>query len=181
MIFFLKMFKGEILSFLLILVLLISTCFLSFKLFFQKEKILFIERTSKSTRVLEETHVTPLEIKIFIRRFLVICLNYHEKNYLEHIESAGNLMSPRLWNEKKEELLNVYKEVKAKKLEQGADILEIKAIGENEFEILAYVSLYEKEVKTFKKKFKIFLTLKEAKRTKLNVWGLEVENFKIDL
>ena len=181
MIFFLRMFKSEILNFLLIGLLFVLISVLSFKLFFQEKKILILERTSKGTKVLDKSSVTSLEVKVFLRRFLVLSLNYHEKSFLKHMERAGNLMSLRFWNEKKKELLELQREVSLKKIEQQAEILEIKAVSEKNFEALVSITLFEKQKKTFHKKIKVFLTLKEAKRTKSNVWGVEVEALKFKL
>ena len=182
MIFFYKIFKSDILTLFLIFSLTFACLILSAKLIFQKEKLLVIETSSKGIRLVKSDFKPQDEEKfIFLRRFFTILLNYDPKTYQDHIEKAGSLMSQSLWNKKKEEFLKTNKEVKEKNLEQQTEVLDIKEVEKNRFKVSIHFYFFIKGKIKSSGKATALVTIKETRRTRLNVWGYEVSYVEFNM
>lgn len=146
--------------------------------FMNRENVVLIGKTKDSYQLMDKEEKDPLEVENFIRHFIALTLNFDEKSYKRHISLSGDLMTESLWKKKKPEFKEMMNFIKEFKVIQSSELLGIKKIKTNRYEVKIRSYLYKKGVLKEKNKF-ILLSLKEGKRSYANPWRYSVKNVEV--
>ena len=143
-----------------------------------REKVILIGKTKNSYQLIDKKEKDPLEIENFIRHFLGLTLNFDEESYKRHISLSGDLMTEALWKRKKPELKEMMSFIKEYKVIQSSELLEIRKIKSNHYEVKIRNYLFKKGVLKEKDKF-ILLSLTDNKRSYANPWRYSVKSVEV--
>lgn len=146
--------------------------------FENKTQTILIGKTEGSYQLIKEDKKDPLEIESFIRHFLGLTLNFDEKSYKRNISLAGDLMTENLWRKKKAQFKEMAGFIKENKVIQSSELLEIKKLKTNHYEIKVKNYLFKKGILKEKKKL-LSLSLRENKRSFENPWRYSVSSIEV--
>jgi hypothetical protein len=186
----------EIIKTLLIVTwIFITIVSLLFNLRKQEDKIVIIRETPSGNYIIpEENHkkeadkdkkqpwdsvidAESLHKVNFIKRYLALIYNFDKSSVEDQLSKGTDLMSASLY-EKSLQDLNVLKEGILKNKEnmtQSFEIISITKVSPLVFDIDGRISTL-KDGKDYRFDYVIKLVLRDAKKTRLNPWGWEVEN-----
>ena len=176
--FFILFYKNELAVISLIISLFIYGLVASFLAFQNKSKVILIGKTGNAYQLITDEKKDPIETRNFIRHFLALTLNFDEQSYKRHISLAGDLMTKRLWETKKFEFKEMADFIKQNKVIQSSEVLSIKKVRTNHYDIQIKNYLFKKGVLTKKTKL-ILLSLTDNKRSYNNPWRHSVSNVEI--
>ena len=150
----------------------------SFLAFKNKSQVILIGKTKNSYQLIEKETKDTLEIENFIRHFLGLTLNFDEKSYKRNISLAGDLMTEILWKKKKPEFKEMAGFIKENKVVQSSELLGIKKLKTNHYEVKVKNYLFKKGILKEKKKT-LSLSLTGNERSFENPWRYSVENIEV--
>ena len=171
-------YRNEIVFCLLIIGLVLWGAVATVSAFKNKGKTILISQTEGFYQVIGEKKKSPLETENFIRHFLGLTLNFDNESYRRHISLAGDLMTESLWKKKKLEFQETAGFVKKNKIIQSSEILGIKKIKANSYEVKIRNYLFKNGSMKEKNKL-ILLSLTESKRSFENPWRHSVSNVEV--
>ena len=146
--------------------------------FTNREKVVLIGKTKHSYQLIDKKEKDPLEIENFIRHFIALTLNFDEKSYKRHISLSGDLMTEEFWKKKKPEFKEMMSFIKEFKVIQSSELLGIKKIKINSYEIKIRSYLFKKGILKEKDKF-ILLSLTDNQRNYANPWRYSVKGVEV--
>ena len=162
--FLIKLYKSEMILFLLIGSLFIWGIIASLLAFKNKTQVFLIGKTDESYQLITDEEKTPIETGNFIRHFLALILNFNDESYKKHISLAGDLMTERLWEKKESEFIQMSDFIKKNKVTQSAEVLKIQKVKSNLYEATIKNYLFKNGILTEKNKF-ISLSLVDNQRS----------------
>ena len=177
-----KLFKFEMILISLIITLLFWGLTTSFLAFQNKSQVVLIGKTKEGFKLIsglaDKEDKGSLEAVNFIRHFIALAFNFDKKSYVQHISLAGDLMSESLWNTKKPEFKETAGFIKKNKIIQSSELISIKKLSANKYEVEIISYLFKKENLTKKNKI-IIMSLIHNKRSIENPWRYHVSEFEI--
>lgn len=122
---------------------------------------------SRNDRYIQE------ELKSFLKEYISRAFTYNEKNYSEQISKSADLMSNKLWEEKRSQLIGLGEKLKNETLEQTAKIESLDLLEGGQIEGVLFIQVNQKLNKqTFR--VKISFQVKPKERSPMNPWGYEL-------
>ena len=146
--------------------------------FTNRQKVILIGKTKGSYHLIDKEEKDPLELENFIRHFLALTLNFDEESYKRHISLSGDLMTEKLWKKKKPEFKEMMSFIKEFKAIQSSELLEIRKIKSNSYEVKIRSYLFKKGVLKEKDKF-ILISLTDNQRNYANPWRYSVKDVEV--
>lgn len=153
----------------------VTTTILAFR---HKTKVILIGKTGGFYQLIKEKETSVVETENFIRHFIGLTLNFDERSYRKHISLAGDLMTEDLWKKKKPEFKEMAGFIKKYKVIQSSELLEIKRINTNRYEVKVRNYLFKKGILSEKDKL-LFLSLAENQRSYANHWRHNVSRIEV--
>lgn len=171
-------YKNEVVCICFTISLFLWGLLATFLAFQNKSQVILIGKTGESYQLIESEEKAPLETENFIRHFISLTLNFDEKSYKRHISLAGDLMLEDLWEKKKPEFKEMAGFIKKNKVIQSSEVLGIKKIKTNHYEVKIRNYLFKKSILTETNKL-ILLSLVENKRSYENPWRYSVSSVEV--
>ncbi|OFZ80240.1 MAG: hypothetical protein A2583_09025 [Bdellovibrionales bacterium RIFOXYD1_FULL_53_11] len=140
-----------------------------------KPEIILIGLDEAGTRIITSANdpILSKERVKFVREFLRGFYNYTAADYSVTISQTGALMSDILWKEQEPAFLKTTEQMKTSPLTQDADLLDLREVGEQEFE--ADIGLRIKSRLTERKvKYRAVVKIGPRKRSAENPYPMEV-------
>ena len=173
-----KLYKNEMIAIFFISALFIWGAVSSVLAFQNKTQVVLIGKTQAGFKLITDEDKTLEEALNFIRLFLTLTFNFDDESYPRHISLAGDLMTETLWERKKPEFTEMAGFIKKNKIVQAGEILSIKELKSNQYEIEIRNYLFKKGNLNEKNKL-VLLTLTKNQRSYENPWSYNVSNIEI--
>lgn len=172
--------KSHLKEWILITVLIFSLILTAIYAFSKKSEILIIGIDQNGTRVVteQEDPIFKTEAINFIRTFVSLSYNFDQETFAANAAKYSDLLSLKLWNEKKSDILRAAEEIKKEPLQFSTIITKI--AKDKDKDGLDIYKVYTEQTitrraKVDKLKYLVNLQIaKVDKRTKDNPYGFEV-------
>lgn len=176
-----RLYREEILRFLLIVTLFVWACVATAWALSSKSEVILISLNGKEARLVtgsddKSLHDEPLE---FIQSFMESYLNYNSETFTTQIGKASDLMAQKLWEEERQKLYEIGEKLKHNPLAQVSDIQSIDLLAENRFEVLSEIRITHRLQET-RTVVKLLIRIQKRKRTRENPWAYEVVEIRND-
>lgn len=166
------------LTYALLAVSLTGWCILaSYKALFNPDKPIIIAIDGNGTRVVTGP-LDPIfksEVVRFLQTFLAGMFNFNADSFTRNVGDATNLMSERYWAENREKITGLRQTIEQAKLTFESKITRITKADDTHYQALLEV---KEASRLHTRSYKLMVTLEvnPAQRTRLNPWGLEVND-----
>ncbi len=171
----------SILSFLrnaLIVLLVLWAAISTILLLRMKPQVVLVGIDPYGTRLItsENDRLLKGERENFVKKYLAYAYNYSSASFDSRISVAGDMMTQKLWQEKKEEFARISEGLKKHELSQTAKVLELREIDPENFEADLEIRVKTKfqEATT---KLRLEIKLRKARRFDQNPYPYEVANY----
>lgn len=177
-----RLLREEIYKWMLIVALFAWAVTATTVAFSKQEKILLIGTSDQGSFLISRTEEQVLEKERLelLKKFLSLYYSVDPSSYLERVSQAGDLMSKEFWEVKRSSFLEIKKKLDENPLTQTSRIKSIDLIGENVFEVVLELTVFQKlsENKTL---LRSTVQLERHNRTEINPWPYEVVEVKDEL
>ena len=170
-----KLYREEFKHWTLIFALFVWAIISTIYAFRNQEKTILIGIDDIGTRVIAEStdRLVQSELKNFLKTFLDMYFTYDHTTFSEKMGSATELMSPDLWEQNKEKLLDLNERLKKTPLSQFAEIESIDLVEQGKIEAILNLRIKSRLLEQ-KSRIKVNLQFKRSERTEKNPWGFEI-------
>lgn len=133
---------------------------------------------SYGTRIITRSDDALLrrEKENLMKQFISEFYNFDQTNYSEKLSHAGDLMSLRLWNDKKSEFEKIAKKLTDENLSQNAKIVELRQVDENTFQADLLLHI-ERKLTPTDLKLRIEIQIQPHARSTENPYPYEVDHY----
>jgi hypothetical protein len=149
----------------------------SYRVFFNTPAPIIIAIDANGTRIVTQVEdpIFRTEVVKFIQTFLEESFNFSAETFSKNVGEATNLMSETYWQSSRGKVMELKGFVESKGLSYSSVIERISRVDEDHFQALLGV---EESSRLQKRNYKLLLDLriKSAKRTRINPWGMEVDD-----
>lgn len=170
-----KLYREELLKWILIGSLLVWSLTTTFLIVQKKEKLVLIGIDDSGARVITDSNdrILQNELKSFFQSFLLNYYEYDEKTFTDQLELASNQMSSDLWNNQKPKLIELKEKLLKFPLKQTVVIDSIDLVDPQKIEALLSLHILSKiSEKTVK--IKVRLSFEKHPRSEENPWGYHI-------
>ena len=183
-----KLIRHEIKHWLLIASLLLWGITGTVYAFTKSQKIILIGIDEAGTRLVTASsdRLLQSELKNFLKTFFDAYYVYDEKNYLDQIGKATEIMTDELWQKNKDRLLELHEKLQKNPLSQSMEIESIdlvEASGQDssgagtgshgKIESVLVIKVHSRLVEQ-KVRLKVNIEFKKHERDEKNPWGFEI-------
>lgn len=143
-----------------------------------KPQVLLVGIDQNGTRLItnEDDRLLKTERINFVKRYLAFAYSYSSTDYDSRVSTAGDMMAPKLWEEKKQEFLKISEGLKNEELSQKTKVIEIREIDPENFEADLDINV-KSRLKEVTRKLRLQLKLKKSSRNRENPYPFEVESY----
>lgn len=172
--------KKHIKEWILVGVLIFALIVTAIYAFSKKSETLIIGIDQNGTRIVteQEDPIFKTEAINFIRTFVSLSYNFDQETFADNAAKYSDLLSLKLWNEKKSDILRAAEEIKKEPLQFSTIITKIakdKDKDSNEYYKVYTEQTITRRAKVDKLKYLVTLQIEKVeKRTKDNPYGFEV-------
>lgn len=170
------LFRNELKHWALIISLFVWAVFATAMAVVRKDKVVLVTLDKDGfARIITDTNDLLLkkEMGAFINHFLSLYYGYSDKDFLNRIGDATDLMTDELWLQKKEDLVKISEDLKAMPLIQEVKVLSIDLVSENKLEAELELSITTR-LQATKARLRVEVELKHAPRTLKHPWGYQI-------
>lgn len=170
-----KLLRNEIKHWILISCLVLWGVTASLYALSKTEKMILIGVDDAGTRLItaNSDRLLQSELKNFLKTFFESYYAYDEKNFLEQIGRATEIMSDDLWQRNKDKLLELNQKLQKTPLSQKMEMETIDLLDQGKVEAILVLKIRSR-INEQKIRLKVVVEFKKHERTEKNPWGFEV-------
>ena len=144
-----------------------------------KGETLIIAIDSNGTRLVSKNTdpIFKTEIISFFKYFNDSLYNFNSQNFEDKVGPITSYFSNELWEKEKSKISQLQKLTKSKNIISTSNIQKISKINNKSFDLLIDHTFKENLSKT-KKTLKLSVQIELVKRSKLNPWGILIDDIK---
>lgn len=141
----------------------------------KSEKVILIGVDDVGARLITEDkdRLLQSELKNFLKAFFESYYVYDEKNFLQKIGNATEMMTVDLWQKNKDRLLELHQKLQKTPLSQTMEVESIDLVDQGRVEAILGISVHSR-MNEQKVRLKVILEFRRNERSEKNPWGFQI-------